>query len=240
MRVTKLLIPMILALQTAATASPGPAYTGKLDLPASLKSERPVYARDIALALEGVVKTFTVWGFPVEASQLLTEVQVFDDLPSAKKALANHFSITPDQVPDTLSGTVDAQVMFLVTPPMYRANWTRLYPKHPWTTEQYRRLMTHELAHVAHARLSRQRFGDEDHMGPQWFFEGLACVVAGQFPGEPPLSRPELETLLGGKGKRTYIDYTRMVQALARKTPLPTLIRHAGDPDFPKPFVAKL
>lgn len=88
---------------------------------------------------------------------------------------------------DFIAGFTEGRTLHLVTEPLYRNIWERLYPSWPWTGDTYAGLARHEIAHRAHESLV-----GPDGMGEPWFFEGLAVVVAGQFETDvEPVAPPD-------------------------------------------------
>lgn len=115
--------------------------------------------------------------------------------------------------PDSVAGYTEGRALHLVTEPIYRRIWDRLYPTWPWTDDTYAALARHEIAHRAHESLV-----GPDGMGEPWFFEGLAVVVAGQFETDvEPVAPPE------------YPVYGWRVRQLAGSHPMKGLIEHAGE-----------
>lgn len=214
------------------------------DLPAHLENERPVLTREVQAGVQEVVDTFERWGFPLKEAPLIERVQVFDDVTDLKTTLAKHTGMAEELIPATFAGMVDQKTLFLVTPRLYRTTWEDLYPSFAWDANTYRRLIVHEAAHAAHARIATDLHGTEDGMGPQWFFEGLACYAAGQFKAAEPFNRAQFSGLLAkideGKGRVSYVDYARLVKTLALSVPVGTLMRHAPDPGFPRAFLDRI
>jgi hypothetical protein len=74
-------------------------------------------------------------------------------------------------------------------------------------------------------------------MGPQWFFEGLAVVCAGQFESDQPLlSHGEIVKQVGSgiTPAVSYPLYGRIVRSLAAEFETKTLISRAAEPGFPE------
>lgn len=211
------------------------------DLPAHLENERPVFTREVQAGVQEVVDTFERWGFSLKETPLIERVQVFDDVTNLRTTLAQRAGVAEELIPATFAGMVDQKTLFLVTPRLYRTTWEDLYPSFAWDANTYRQLIVHEAAHAAHARVATALHGTEDGMGPQWFFEGLACYTAGQFKSAEPFSRAQFDGVLakidGGKGRVGYVDYARLVKTLAQSVPVGTLIRHAPDQGFPRAFL---
>lgn len=231
-----------IGVATGATAKPS-APTFELRLQAPLESERAFYATSVQEAVNDVADNFRRWGFAVAPGSLVRHVEVFADLPTAKATLAKAFGASPEDVPDTFGGVATNDRFFLASPDLFRTTWDKLYGAATWEERTYHRLMLHELTHTAHAQYAAKVLGDEEKMGPSWFFEGFACYSAGQFSEQPALSKADfarqLAEIQAGK-KVGYQTFARMVYTLAAKVPVPLLLRHAGDPEFPATFLPAL
>lgn len=231
-----------MGLATGAAAAPSKT-TFELKLQAPLEPERAFYAASIQEAVHDVVDNFRRWGFAIAPAALIRQVEVFADLPTARQTIAKSFGAKPEDVPESFGGLATNDQFFLASPTFFRSTWDRLYGAATWDDRSYHRLMLHELTHTAHAQYAAKVLGDEEKMGPSWFFEGFACYAAGQFSGQPLLTRADFTRLLAdiAAGKKVgYPAFARMVYTLAAKVPVPVLLRHAGDPDFPQPFVSSL
>ena len=224
-------------LLSAAAAVPGVAANElHLELPASLEAERPVYRREIETALSDVLARWRDAGLEVRATDVVRRAVVFADEAQARDELAKAFGVPPATIPATFGGTVQEETLYVVSRTTFRPIWTELYPGSPWTVDTYRSLLAHELTHRVHEVVVRSRFGKtSDAMGPEWFFEGLACVGGGQFAA-PPM--PLAEVVQAVDAERTppvdYPLYARLVRALLAEASLATLVEHAADPGFPK------
>ncbi len=109
-------------------------------------------------------------------------------------------------------------------------SWDAYKVIHPADAERdYHKLLVHELTHLLHiAALD----GREDDMGPMWFFEGLACFAADQYPNAPNLSRKRIEEILSDTKRGSYAEYVAAFRRLTKKESLSALIKKAGSKDF--------
>ena len=83
--------------------------------------------------------------------------------------------------------------------------------------------------------------GDEDAMGPIWFFEGFAILAADQFRDK--IEVPEESEMLGiinCKERTSYKRYGDVIRYLIKKVPLPELVRMAGREDFIEWIIEKI
>jgi hypothetical protein len=225
--VRALLIPLLLAASSAAGAE-----ALRCDLPAALEPERAVYESDIEAGLAQVMAFFRDAGHDLSGETLVTSATVFADVATARAHLAETFETPLENIPETFAGTVVGQVLFVVSREAYCKIWCDLYPDWPWTDETYRQLIVHELAHRAHEAIAIAHFGSAEAMGPAWFFEGLAVVCAGQFPGPEPLLSAEEIAKLAGPGitpPESYPLYGRLVRSLAASQTWAQLLAAAAE-----------
>ena len=159
-------------------------------LPAALSEQKSWYAGEIKKAVEEVDAYFHAAGFAVNTGELIDTVIILDWTAESRQRLADKFGVRPEDIPETFSGTVVDRSLYLVTPARCREIWEKLYREWPWDEATYHRLIVHELAHKAHEQIAIEQTGSAEGMGPDWFFEGLAVVCAGQFDdGRPMLTQ---------------------------------------------------
>ncbi len=98
------------------------------------------------------------------------------------------------------------------------------YARHPqaWT-----RLLAHEIGHRLHVAILK---GNEEAMGPTWFFEAFACMAAGQRLGEPLEfnSLAEVKAGIEDKGPGAYRRYLAALRFMLQKYSLRQLVQKAG------------
>lgn len=209
-----------------------------LRLAPSLEKDRDSYRQTIETSTSQVTSWFAQQGYTLPEDAWIGAAIVFDDQEAARIAVASHFGVDPTSIPASFSGTVDGDTLYVVSRKLYRATYTSLYPEWPWTDESYGRLVTHELAHRAHALIAQRQFGSEDAMGPRWFFEGLAILCAGNFDrgAGPMLSRSAFADYVKRDEREalSYPIYARMIRFLSSAVPVRRLIEHAREPDFPE------
>jgi pimeloyl-ACP methyl ester carboxylesterase len=208
----------------------------RLGLPVALESERVSYQSEIVSARDQVASWFAANGIAVDPAEIVNTAVVFADVLEAKRYMSKHFGIPEDKIPDGFSGTVDGKTLFVVARETYARTYARLYPDHSWTDDAYQSLITHELAHRAHAVKSQTLFGSEEGMGPRWFFEGLAITCASQFADRPLpwLAWDDLRALMNRDATETlsYPLYGQMFRSLTASFPVKWLVEHAGQSEF--------
>jgi len=108
--------------------------------------------------------------------------------------------------------------------------WAEYRRVHPDAShDDYQRLVTHELTHLFHIAVLG---GDEDKMGPVWFYEGFACLVAGQYADAVLPPADTLREVLASRTRGSYRTYVAMLRVLASKGPIRELVRRASQPGF--------
>jgi len=107
------------------------------------------------------------------------------------------------------------------------SGYSKIHPNDAY--EDYRKLLSHELAHLLHVAYLK---GNEDLMGPTWFFEGFACFVAGQYLGG---KLPDHTTMIGAMSnpkRGSYRTYAAILNRLSKLKPIRYFLDHAADADF--------
>jgi len=225
------------AARNAGSLSEDAIQSPRLELPASLEHERSKYENDVLKGIDQVSDFFRSSGFDLSSRGLVDTVIVFDSSAKAREYFAREYGAPLENIPETFSGTVDGQKLFLVSRESYREIWRNLYSDWPWTDRTYRQLIVHELAHKAHESIAIMRYGSAEAMGPPWFFEGLAVVCAGQFETDQPLmSLDEIGRQVGSGNSPavSYPLYGRIVRSLVARFEMKTLVSSASEPDFPE------
>jgi hypothetical protein len=132
---------------------------------------------------------------------------------------------TTIELPETYCAALENNILMSVSPQLYR----RLYPEGD-EKASFEKLLTHEMAHRLHIRILK---GDEEAMGPVWFYEGFALVAASQFENRTARLAPEeLWEVVGAPERGSYIRYASVLHTFLGKTNLHRLVEMAGKPDF--------
>ena len=127
--------------------------------------------------------------------------------------------------PKTISGLVINHVLMMISPDVYQD----IYPIEGNTEKGYEKLMTHEMAHELHIRFLN---GDEEHMGPEWFYEGFALVVADQLQGSK-ISFDRFKQILTKNASASYVEYRAMMDIILQYTSINEMLTRAHLEDFP-------
>ncbi len=92
----------------------------------------------------------------------------------------------------------------------------------------FERLLAHEIAHRLHVRILS---GNEEAMGPMWFFEGFATFAAGQY-GNLELTGEEILQLIMESERGSYIKYNAALRFFLKWFSLKGMVDSAGQSDF--------
>ena len=84
------------------------------------------------------------------------------------------------------------------------------------------------MAHRLHIRILE---GDEDAMGPIWFYEGFAIYAAGQFETFS-LDSTEIWKIVRSTERESYRKYGAVFRYFLKMVSIRELIEHAGKDDF--------
>lgn len=179
-------------------------------LPAGLEARQKEFCEYLRLArrrLEEFADTHQ-WRYLVDKT-FVDSWEVFAEKSAFDGRLCNLLELPGETVlPATFSAALERRVLLSVTPEIYQKN----YPQGD-EPDAYAKLLCHEMAHRLHIRILD---GNEEAMGPTWFFEGFALYAADQFSGALPLlSREELRKLFSEQERGDYRRYSIAFRQLA-------------------------
>lgn len=128
------------------------------------------------------------------------------------------------EFPVTFSGGIIERVLILKSPDVYAA----IYPDGVEKTgDGYIKLIVHEMAHMLHVRILN---GEEEKMGPIWFFEGFAIHASDQFSDrELTLAEEEMSALIIEEIRTSYIKYGALIRYLTDYADISELVLMAAD-----------
>ena len=134
--------------------------------------------------------------------------------------------LDPDfTIPSTYCAALEQGVLVVVSPALYRS----LYPEGD-EQNAFEKLLTHEMAHRLHIRILG---GNEQAMGPVWFYEGFALYAAGQMEDSAPgLSPEEIWKVVGAEERQDYRRYVTVFHYFLRCASLQQLVERAGQAGF--------
>ena len=196
------------------------------------------YRQLIARAVAEVVETFERGNVHVD-SRAIEKAVLMTDSEEARALLSGVFGIPSQQIPDTFCGTPDGATLYMVTEDIAEPILRKLYPSIPWRGGvEYFECVKHEITHMVHERWAIEQNGTSDAMGPPWFVESLAILVAEQFPTlaeEAPLEPGVLNEILERSEHEqiSYTEFARVGYSLARSFDLRRMVEAAADQTLP-------
>jgi hypothetical protein len=131
------------------------------------------------------------------------------------------------EIPVTYSAALENRRLMAVSPELYSCNY-------PEGVEQdsYEKLLAHEIAHRLHIRILN---GDENLMGPIWFFEGFAIYAVDQFSQDIAELEPrEIRSIILNPARTSYRKYGSLFRYFVKKSSVTELIEQSEKPDFEK------
>ncbi len=132
---------------------------------------------------------------------------------------------TTIELPGTYCAALEKRNLFSVTPEYY----LKVFPE-GIENKSFEKLLTHELAHQLHIRILK---GDEDSMGPIWFYEGFAMYAADQFAASAmKLNKQEMIQIMNTPERGSYMKYNYIFRYFAQRVNLKELIFKAKDKNF--------
>ena len=217
-------------MQTTTTPPPlieAAVYDIPLHLEASLEPLRAAF-REIILAAQRRLRQFAGqhgWHAHVQ-EPFATQAHIYD-----AKAKFDHDLLeisgmdTTIELPKTYCAALENNILMSVSPELYR----EVYPEGE-EAGSFEKLLTHEMAHRLHIRVLK---GDEEAMGPVWFYEGFALYAAGQFERTaPPLSVEEIWNVVEAQERGSYRQYASVFRHFLSKVDLHQLVEMTGKADF--------
>ncbi len=132
---------------------------------------------------------------------------------------------TSIELPKTYCAALEKGVLISVSPDLYR----ELFPAGQ-EDSAFEKLLTHEMAHRLHIRILK---GDEDAMGPVWFYEGFALHTASQFEKTAPVMEADaIWEVVGAEERGDYRQYATVFRYFLEKTSIHELVERAGKEEF--------
>lgn len=204
-------------------------YRIPLILPESLESKRNELEQTL-LAAQRHLRTFAIqngWGDLIKES-FADSAEIYDCKDKFDLMVIKLCDLDPStKVPKTTCSGLEKRVLISVSPLLY----SQIYPE-GIEEKSFEKLLTHEMAHRLHIRILD---GEEDAMGPIWFFEGLAIYAAGQFENYNPKMEPiEIQKIVESTKRESYKKYVAVLRYFLKKVSIQELVEHARDKDFVK------
>lgn len=164
----------------------------------------------------------------------MDSVMIFDEKKEFDRQLLLLAGMdTTTQLPETYCGALEKRILVVVAPEIYSSVYEEgIEPG------SYEKLLTHEIAHRLHIGILN---GNEEAMGPVWFYEGFAIFIANQFAkSDIKLSKEEMEEIINNPERGNYVKYGFVFRYVVNHIPLQELIESAGKQDFNQWVISKL
>jgi hypothetical protein len=198
-----------------------------LDIPVSLEPRRAELESAVRAAVARVA-TFAQahgWG-NLTREPFFDSVRIFDDKAAFDAFLIAATGVdTATKLPAEFCAALESRILTAVSPEMYDA----VYPdgREPGS---YEKLLAHEIAHRLHIRILH---GDEEAMGPVWFYEGFA-ISAGDQMNDPTymLSDEDLWRIVDDPKRGSYKKYGAVIRRFLKKTTIEEMVDRAGKDGF--------
>ncbi len=204
------------------------AVAALVTLPPSLAERRTWFAEQVVAAHERVcrfavrfgwesrMRVFWSRGIEIHATQagLWRRICELCSLPPG----------TPAPTP-TLAAALEGETLLVIDP----ARYAQVQPRYAAAAGAYERLLAHEMAHRLHVAILD---GDEQAMGPVWFFEGFAVVASDDLVGLEVATPADVWEHVAAEGDGAYAHYAAALRCFMQFVPLHALVRAAGRDDF--------
>jgi GNAT superfamily N-acetyltransferase len=192
----------------------------EMKLAPSLEDQRETFRQTVAAAQNRMTAFAEAhqWG-AYAIDPFVKSVRFFDSKVAFDDAVRFAFQLDESTVvPRTASAIVANGELLIVSPDLY----LELYPLGE-EEAFYEKLIAHEFAHELHIRVLN---GEEEKMGPKWFFEGFALHAADQFTTEPnQLSEQEVWKIIEEDQDATYRLYKEVISYLLGHFSLEELVK---------------
>jgi hypothetical protein len=209
--------------------------TVPLILPPSLENRRSEFVRNLDSAranIRAFAKKNRWEDFAEE--EFVDTVRIFDEKSVFNKTLLKLAGAdTLMELPDTYCAALERRNLLAMSPEFY----AKVYPE-GIETQSYVKLLTHEIAHRLHVRILK---GDEEAMGPIWFYEGFALFVANQFSESTiTLTADEMKRIMMEPERGSYQKYSYVFRFFAARVPLGELVASARESNFNERLIEML
>jgi len=154
----------------------------------------------------------------------IQRAEIYDEQAEFIKALLRVCEVeNSSDLPSTVSAALEKEIFMSVSPLRYY----EIFPEGR-ETRAFEKLITHEMAHRLHIRILN---GDEEAMGPIWFFEGFAIFAADQF-SNAAINQEKIWKLLEKKDRGSYLDYGATIRFFLNYVTLPRMVERASQKEF--------
>ncbi|MCK4421663.1 hypothetical protein KAW18_06540 [candidate division WOR-3 bacterium] len=200
-------------------------YRIPLVLPKSLEPQRNELEQ-VLVAAQRRLRNFAVqngWSDLVKES-FADMAEIYSTQDKFIQAVIKITGVDPStKFPKAFSACLEKRIFMSVSPEVY----SQIYPE-GIEDRSFEKLITHEMAHRLHVRILN---GNEDAMGPIWFFEGFAIYAAGQFENYN-LEPAKIWGIVRSTNRGSYKKYGTVFRYFLKKASIHELVQHAGDEYF--------
>lgn len=207
----------------------------RLILPGSLENRRQEFQGYVNAARINVRNFAEKSGWKdLVKDEFMDSVIIFDNKNNFNRTLLKLAGAdTSINLPDTYCAALEKRTLVSVSPEIY----SNVYPE-GIEENSFEKLLTHEVAHRLHVRILQ---GDEEAMGPIWFYEGFATYVANQFSeSNITLSKDEMIRIMEDPDRGSYIKYNYIFRYFINMISLKELILKAKNENFNKELIKLL
>jgi hypothetical protein len=217
---------------TALDLSDPASVVEHLRVSPGLVARRGEFARDIVAARRRVAAFAARFGWQDDLRvRTIDSVEIFDSQQAlwARLCAIDGVAVTPPPPMSGFTATVEKRILVAADPEEYR----RVAPAYAGgDPDSWVRVLAHEMIHELHRRILH---GDDDAMGPRWFYEGFAVFGSGQSFDRGLVYRSAWEALAGAhdtKSPGAYRRFVAVTRYFAARIALPEIVAQAGKPGF--------
>lgn len=200
-----------------------------LVVPEGMEDRRTEFCTAVVAALQIVSDFAARYGWLPQAEEAFFDsVEIYRSQQEVWERIQFLNGVRDLPIPtDSLTAALEQRVLLAVP----REEAERARPEYFRSDADWSRALAHEMIHRLHVRILG---GDEERMGPDWFFEGFAVFGSGQPLGAEieVNGLAEVLRLAHSSGRGSYARYAAALRFLAARIPLPRLVEHAATPDF--------
>lgn len=212
--------------------------TGVYEIPLivsdSLTSKKDYINQCIIQAQRNIVDFSKEYGYEAYVCpSFMKKAEIFATQDDFKKVISGYLDLPKGFIlPATVSAVLEEEIFMSISPSLYKD----IYPIEGEKEKGYERLVTHEIAHRLHVRILH---GDEEAMGPSWFYEGFATFVAKQFL-DFDCDKNTMWDIIENNKQVPYKYYAAIFRYLSKKVNLHELVMSTSKDTFIKDIKSTL
>lgn len=198
-----------------------------LTLPADLTFRKSEFAVSIVSASQIIFDFVSEMKWTKHLKKpLFKKTEIFHSEKDMWKAIKSYTGEPNEELPIAgLSAAIEQDILFSITP----SRFLKIRPEYNSVDNPWVRLLAHEMAHILHLRIA----GDENKMGPKWFFEGFALYVAGQIISNKKINTfEEAISAINDNSRSAYTSYFNAFDFFRRSIPVDELMEMSQRDDF--------